>query len=153
MEIEQASHCLLAEVISLLYEKKFTRSLILRTRVPKFMKHFLNLDRCTCGAYRYLAVREHKRSFEVYLIHHSHSLRENDSRKYRKLASVPKYKLNIHDERINEMKDDCLVRLSFEQVLALKSLARELSLPTDEPTKMETESGDESLEPEQLVQA
>jgi hypothetical protein len=116
------------------------------------VKHFLNLDRCTCGAYRYLAVREHKRSFEVYLIHHSHSRSESDSRKYNKLASIPKYKLNLHDRRINELKDERLVKLSFEQVLALKSLARELSFSKDELSNNQTSELEEvSVEPEPLV--
>jgi hypothetical protein len=117
------------------------------------MKHFLNLERCTCGAYRYLAVREHKRSFEVYLIHHSHSRNGNDSRRYSKLASIPKYRLNIHDERVNELKDEHLVKLSFEQVLALKSLARELSQSKDDVGKDEPlEPEEDSIESEILVQ-
>lgn len=90
------------------------------------MKHFLNLDRCTCGAYRYLAVREHKRSYEVYLIHHLHSQDSQDSRKYAKLASIPKYKLNMHDERMNEFTEERRIRITFEQSLALKSLLKEL---------------------------
>ena len=90
------------------------------------MQHFLNLDKCTCGAYRYLAVREHKRSYEVYLIHHSHSHNSQDQRKYAKLASIPKYRLNIHDERVNEMTGEKTVKLTFEQTIALRSLLKEL---------------------------
>ena len=90
------------------------------------MQHFLNLEKCTCGAYRYLAVREHKRSYEVYLIHHSHSYNSQDQRKYAKLASIPKYRLNIHDERINETTGEKTVKLTFEQTIALRSLLKEL---------------------------
>ena len=89
------------------------------------MKHFLNLERCTCGAYRYLAVREHKKSYEVYLIHHMHST-DADARKYTKLASIPKYRLNIHEERLNEEKQTKTIQINFEQTLALKSLLKEL---------------------------
>ncbi|MCL4517943.1 MAG: hypothetical protein M1587_01960 [Thaumarchaeota archaeon] len=89
------------------------------------MKHFLNLERCNCGAYRYLAVREHKKSYEVYLIHHVHS-QETDSRKYSKLASIPKYLLNIHDERVNQIGERKSVNITFEQSMALKSLLREV---------------------------
>ena len=91
------------------------------------MQHFLNLDKCTCGAYRYLAVREHKRSYEVYLIHHSHLPNSQDQRKYAKLASIPKYRLNIHDERMNELTGEKTVRLTFEQTIALRSLLKELN--------------------------
>ena len=90
------------------------------------MQHFLNLDKCSCGAYRYLAIREHKRSYEVYLIHHSHSRSTQDSRKYMKLASIPKYKLNIHDDRVNELSQKKVVSLTFEQSTALKTILREL---------------------------
>ena len=89
------------------------------------MKHFLNLERCNCGAYRYLAVREHKKSYEVYLIHPMHS-QDADSRKYSKLASIPKYRLNIHDERINQIPETKSVKITYEQSLALRSLLREV---------------------------
>ena len=97
------------------------------------MKHFLNLERCTCGAYRYLAMREHKRSYEVYLIHHMHSA-DTDTRKYSKLASIPKYRLNIHEGRMNEPKEDRVIKITFEQSVALKSLLRELSMASSFPT-------------------
>ena len=106
------------------------------------MQHFLNLDKCTCGAYRYLAVREHKRSYEVYLIHHSHSRDSQDKRKYAKLASIPKYLLNMHDERINELTGERSVKLSFEQAMALRSLLKELDSndglePTEKDVRVE----------------
>ena len=90
------------------------------------MQHFLNLDKCECGAYRYLAIREHKRSYEVYLIHHSHSQLSPDQRKYAKLASIPKHRLNIHETRVNEMPEEKRVALTCEQTLLLKSILRQL---------------------------
>jgi hypothetical protein len=96
------------------------------------MQHFLNLDKCDCGAYRYLAVREHKRSYEVYLIHHSHTSSSQDQRKYAKLASIPKFRLNIHNERINDLTQERKVKLSFEQLAVLKSLLRELESEPEE---------------------
>jgi hypothetical protein len=90
------------------------------------MQHFLNLDKCTCGAYRYLAIREHKRSYEVYLIHHSHSPVSQNQRRYAKLASIPKHKLNIHDQRVNELTEEKTVKLTFEQITALRSVLKEL---------------------------
>lgn len=95
------------------------------------MQHFLNLDKCSCGAYRYLAIREHKRSYEIYLIHHAHSRGSQDSRKYMKLASISKYKLNIHDERINDISQKKIVSLTFEQSIALRSLLKELDIGED----------------------
>ncbi len=101
------------------------------------MQHFLNLDKCGCGAYRYLAVREHKRSYEVYLIHHSHSHNSPAQRKYSKLASIPKHRLNIHDERVDEETKEKRVRLTFDQIVALKSLVKQVEAGP--------ESGDELL--------
>lgn len=94
------------------------------------MQHFLNLDKCTCGAYRYLAIREHKRSYEVYLIHHLHSQNSQDQRRYSKLASIAKYRLNIHEPRINEVAEERTVKLSTEQFLILRSLLRDLDSAT-----------------------
>jgi hypothetical protein len=107
------------------------------------VQHFLNLDKCTCGAYRYLAVREHKRSYEVYLIHHSHLPNSQDQRKYSKLASIPKYRLNFHDQRQNEIGHETTVKITFEQSMALRSLLKELdnakieSEPVEEEEKLE----------------
>ena len=92
------------------------------------MQHFLNLEKCSCGAYRYLAIREHKRSYEIYLIHHLHSYGK-DSRKYAKLASIQKYRINnFHDELAAEpqQNDSINLRLSLEQVSALKSILKQL---------------------------
>ena len=93
------------------------------------MQHFLNLDKCSCGAYRYIAVREHKKSYEIYLIHHTHLQSRRDSRKYAKLASIPKYRLNLHDERVDEISGEKTLKLTFEQSLALRSVLRQLESP------------------------
>jgi hypothetical protein len=103
------------------------------------MQHFLNLDKCTCGAYRYLAVREHKRSYEVYLIHHSHTKSSSDQRKYSKLASIPKYKLNIHDQRADQQEQERTISLTIEQTTALKSLLKELDAMESTVTTKESE--------------
>lgn len=90
------------------------------------MQHFLNLERCTCGAYRYLAVREHKKSYEICMIHHKHlSPRKND-RKYRKLASIPKFKTNFHDSRVDQEMQERPVKISFEEATVLKSLLKQV---------------------------
>ena len=101
------------------------------------MQHFLNLEKCTCGAYRYLAVREHKKSYEIYLIHHRHFTTGQDVRKYSKLASIPKFKINIHDQRVDQQPKDKSIQLSNEQVLLLKSVLRKLGSLPDEPTEIE----------------
>ena len=104
------------------------------------MQHFLNLDKCTCGAYRYLAVREHKRSYEVYLIHHANSTTVRDQRKYSKLASIPKRKLNIHESRVNEIPQEKTIKLTFEQTMALRALVKELDvakIDTEQPVEEE----------------
>ena len=90
------------------------------------MQHFLNLDKCSCGAYRYLAIREHKRSYEVYLIHHAHIPNSQAQRKYSKLASIPKHRLNIHDERINELTEEKRIRLTYDQIATLRSVLKEI---------------------------
>jgi len=90
------------------------------------MQHFLNLDKCQCGAYRYLAVREHKKSFEIYMIHHKHFSSGQDVRKYRKLASIPKFRINIHDVRVDQEQRDTTVKLSYEEITVLKLLLRQI---------------------------
>ena len=112
------------------------------------MQHFLNLDKCNCGAYRYLAIREHKKSYEVYLIHHSHSRSSNDSRKYMKLASIPKYKLNIHDSRVSELSQKKVISMTTEQLAVLRSFLRDLD--TEESILLREEERDEEQEKEQL---
>jgi len=92
------------------------------------MQHFLNLEKCTCGAYRYLAVREHKKSYEIYLIHHLHFATGQDTRKYSKLASIPKFRVNIHDERINLQQKEKTIKLSIDQSLVLKSVLKQLEV-------------------------
>jgi len=90
------------------------------------MQHFLNLEKCNCGAYRYLAVREHKKSYEIYLIHHLHYSNGENLRKYSKLASIPKFRINIHNQRTEEEKQPKSLDLNFEEVSALKSILRKL---------------------------
>ena len=110
------------------------------------MQHFLNLDRCTCGAYRYLAIREHKRSYEVYLIHHSHSQNSQDQRRYSKLASIPKYRLNIHESQMNELAEERTIKLTSEQSGVLRSLLRDLDSAKTRRTRVVEESPEE-IEP------
>ncbi len=94
------------------------------------MQHFLNLEKCTCGAYRYLAVREHKKSYEIYLIHHRHFSTGQNVRKYSKLASIPKFKIDIHYQRIDEENKEKVVRLNREQISSLRSILRQLDFKT-----------------------
>lgn len=54
-------------------------------------KHFVNFDKCRCGAYQYLAVRILRRSLTVYLIH----IRGKE-RKYLNVAHIKKHMLDIH---------------------------------------------------------
>jgi hypothetical protein len=54
-------------------------------------KHFVNFDKCVCGAYQYLAVRLLRRSLTIYLIH----VRGNE-RRYLNVAHVKKSMLDIH---------------------------------------------------------
>jgi hypothetical protein len=97
------------------------------------MQHFLNLEKCTCGAYRYLAVREHKKSYEIYLIHHMHFATGQDTRKYSKLASIAKYRVNIHDERINLRQKEKTIKLSIDQSLVLRSVLKQLEVSPESP--------------------
>jgi hypothetical protein len=120
------------------------------------MQHFLNLEKCNCGAYRYLAVREHKKSYEIYLIHHLHFSAGPDVRKYSKLASIPKFRINIHDQRINQISKESTVKLNVEEVSVLKSILRKLDpivasnkdpfdlSDSEDQSEEEFEKGDES---------
>ena len=54
------------------------------------MQHFVNLDKCTCGAYKYIALREHQKGYEVFLIEHRHVRGEKDTRKYKQMATFRK---------------------------------------------------------------
>ncbi|MDA4129668.1 MAG: hypothetical protein OK457_02750 [Thaumarchaeota archaeon] len=108
------------------------------------MQHFLNLEKCSCGAYRYIAIREHKKSYEIYLIHHLHSAHQPDSRKYSKLASIPKHRLNVHAQRMNQISKEKTLKLTFEQTLTLRSVLQQLETPVLEPSETTTES--ESLD-------
>src|SRR5579862_8613239 len=115
------------------------------------MQHFLNLDKCTCGAYRYLAVREHKRSYEIYLIHHMHFATGQDTRKYSKLASIPKHRINIHDERMNLQQKEKTIKLSSEQSIALKSVLKQLETNFENPNVPEEDLPDSVNELEEIV--
>ena len=112
------------------------------------MQHFLNLEKCKCGAYRYLAVREHKKSYEIYLIHHLHFSAGPDVRKYSKLASIPKFRINIHDQRTNQVREESTIKLNVEEVSVLKSLLRRLE---PEATAAEKNTFDVS-DPEYLTE-
>lgn len=90
------------------------------------MQHFLNLEKCSCGAYRYLAVREHKKTFEIYMIHHRHLHGGQNFRRYCKLASIPKFKTNIHDKRVEMEETDQDIRMTLEQVSVLRSLLKQI---------------------------
>ncbi len=90
------------------------------------MQHFLNLEKCNCGAYRYLAVREHKKSYEIYLIHHLHFSDGRNVRKYSKLASIPKFRINIHDQRVEEGAKQKTIQLNFDEASVLKAVLRKL---------------------------
>ena len=119
------------------------------------MQHFLNLEKCNCGAYRYLAVREHKKSYEIYLIHHKHFSAGENVRKYAKLASIPKFKINIHDPRIQNEQRQRNVRLSYEEISILKSVLSQISsdprsqFGAETPVQLEEEVGQSSTELEE----
>jgi hypothetical protein len=95
------------------------------------MQHFLNLEKCNCGAYRYLAVREHKKSYEIYLIHHLHFSDGRNTRKYSKLASIAKFRINIHDQRFEEELKRKTIELNFDEASVLKSVLRKLEYDID----------------------
>jgi len=97
------------------------------------MQHFLNLEKCNCGAYRYLAVREHKKSYEIYLIHHLHFSNAQNVRKYSKLASIPKFRINIHNQRVEEETKQKTIQLNFDEAVVLKSVLRKLEYGIDSP--------------------
>ncbi len=54
-------------------------------------RHFVNLERCRCGAYRYLAARILKRGVTFYLIHIN-----GKHRKYLNVAHIKKNMLDVH---------------------------------------------------------
>jgi hypothetical protein len=60
------------------------------------LKHFQSLEPCRCGAYRYLAAREHKKSYEILLIHQM----PGGKRTYKGLANVPKSDLDWHSRYV-----------------------------------------------------
>jgi len=114
------------------------------------MQHFLNLEKCSCGAYRYLAVREHKKSFEIYMIHHKHFSSGQDTRKYRKLASIPKFKINLHDERVDQQQRDRTVKLSYEETAVLRSLLRQIEAGKNVASVRELEDDPSDIDAEFL---
>ena len=101
------------------------------------MQHFLNLEKCSCGAYKYLAVREYKKSYEIYLIHHRHFSTGQNVRKYFKLASIAKFKLNIHEQRVDQQQNGKTVSLNNEQVSILRSILRQLEYDNRAPSLSE----------------
>ena len=54
-------------------------------------KHFVNFDKCVCGAYQYLAVRLLRHSLTIYLIHV-----KGKERKYLSVAHVKNSTLDVH---------------------------------------------------------
>ncbi len=64
---------------------------MIASRADDERKHFVNFDRCACGAYQYLAVRLLRRSFTVYLIHI-----KGKERKYLNVAHIKNSTLDIH---------------------------------------------------------
>jgi len=88
------------------------------------MGHFRPLERCECGAYRYLAAREHSRTFEIVEIHQT----PNGRRNYRKVAGVPKVDLVWHDARNSGLRNpDSLTDLAFELRTNANSILRVVS--------------------------
>ncbi|MDG6933915.1 MAG: hypothetical protein JRN68_04390 [Nitrososphaerota archaeon] len=83
------------------------------------LKHFQPLEQCKCGAYRYLVAREHKKSFEVVLIHQT----PGGIRKYMKVTSFPKFVLDFHEPRNRAgQKGDSLLKIALETRSQLSTL-------------------------------
>ncbi|MDG6918580.1 MAG: hypothetical protein JRN62_03985 [Nitrososphaerota archaeon] len=83
------------------------------------LKHFQPLEKCRCGAYRYLAAREHRKSFEVVLIHQM----PGGERKYLKVASFPKSVLEFHEARNRgRQHGDSLLKSALETRAQLSTL-------------------------------
>ena len=55
-----------------------------------------------------------------------HNQNSQDQRKYAKLASIPKHKLNIHEIRINQLANARTINVSYEHALALRSLLKDI---------------------------
>jgi hypothetical protein len=64
---------------------------LIASRPQDERRHFVNFDRCVCGAYQYLAVRILRKSLTVYLIH----IRGKE-RRYLNVAHVKNSTLDIH---------------------------------------------------------
>ena len=59
------------------------------------MKHFVNLDPCySCGAYRYLALSERPKSFELVMVHQRRG--KDGKRRVKTLISLKKSSLPMH---------------------------------------------------------
>jgi hypothetical protein len=84
------------------------------------MQHFVNLDKCTCGSYKYVALREHQKGYEVYLIEHRHIRDVKDTRKYKQLATFRKAQLR-----------PCLI----EQDDAKKEIFQVINVKTGRPAR------------------
>lgn len=89
----------------------------------KELTHFRPLERCACGALQYLAVREHKKSFEIVLIHQAAS----SGREYAKVASFKKSELDFHRLRNLESREgDTLLESALQMREGLEGLITEL---------------------------
>src|SRR6202047_1798060 len=84
------------------------------------MQHFVNLDKCPCGSYKYIALREHQKGYEVYLIEHRHARGAKDTRKYKQLATFRKVELRT-----------CLI----EKEDARKEIFQVINVKTGKPAK------------------
>lgn len=83
------------------------------------MKHFQPLEKCECGAYRYLAAREHRKSFEVVVIHQV----PGGARTYAKVAGFPKTALLVHDVRNRASGDGgSLLKTALQTKVQLSAL-------------------------------
>lgn len=78
------------------------------------MQHFVNLDKCTCGSYKYIALREHQKGYEVYLIEHRHVRGEKDTRKYKQLATFRKAELKPCLIELDDAKKETLQVINVE---------------------------------------
>lgn len=77
------------------------------------LHHFGAIDRCSCGAYRYLALKTLKRFIEVVKIH-QHA--ESGKREYVVVAKIPKSALEEHQNRNKASGEEASLRLSLSQI-------------------------------------
>ena len=67
---------------------------IVQIEIVQPNQHFGELDRCRCGAYRYIMLRETKKNIDIQLIHQDRGKVPN--RRYRTVARISKFLLDIH---------------------------------------------------------